>query len=112
MVKIKEIPISDRPIERLLQKGSDALSNEELLAILLRTGTKGNSSKELATHILKQIQNIHELGDITLENLLKIDGIGPSKAAIIISAVELGKRIHRSVDQISHQNGNNPETYF
>ena len=78
MVKIKEIPISDRPIERLLQKGSDALSNEELLAILLRTGTKGNSSKELATHILKQIQNIHELGDITLENLLKIDGI-PSK---------------------------------
>ena len=40
MVKIKEIPISDRPIERLLQKGSDALSNEELLAILLRTGTK------------------------------------------------------------------------
>ena len=112
MVKIKEIPISDRPIERLLQKGSDALSNEELLAILLRTGTKGNSSKELATNILKQIQNIHELGDITLENLLKIDGIGPSKAAIIISAVELGKRIHRSVDQIYHQKGNNPELIF
>ena len=58
MVKIKEIPKNDRPIERLVYFGSQALSNEELLAILLKTGTKDISSKELASNILKDTKDL------------------------------------------------------
>lgn len=112
MVKIKEIPLSDRPVERLLSKGSDSLSNEELLAILLRTGTKELSSKELACEILKKINHIKELQHINIEQLLKIKGIGNSKAAILMSAIELSKRMNREIDDIKTKKANHPELLF
>lgn len=112
MVKIKDIPTSDRPIERLIQKGSDSLSNEELLAILIRTGTKGKSSKELASNILSSIKNIQELKNLNFKQLTQIDGIGPSKAAILLSTIELSKRMNQTVHTIIKKKGNNPGFIF
>ncbi len=112
MVKIKDIPTSDRPIERLIQKGSNSLSNEELLAILIRTGTKGKSSKELASNILSSIKNIQELKNLNFKQLTQIDGIGPSKAAILLSTIELSKRMNQTVHTIIKKKGNNPAFIF
>lgn len=98
-MKIKEIPINDRPIERLINNGSNVLSNDELLAILLKTGTKEMSAKELGTLILKKI-NINELKNITFEELINIKGIGNKKAAVIMAAIELSKRMNQKVVNI------------
>ena len=112
MSKIKEIPVLDRPIERLINVGVDKLSNEELLAILIKTGTKKESSKELALKILKKVYNIQELKKITLEELNKIEGIGNIKAATILSAIELGSRINSNITSINNLKFNNPEIIF
>ncbi len=92
-MRIKDIPITDRPRERLLEYGAENLSNEELISILLKTGSKKKSVKELSLEVLKLIDNIENLKDITVEKLLTINGIGTTKALELISAVELGKRI-------------------
>ena len=64
MVKIKEIPINDRPMERLIQNGVETLSDEELIAIILKTGTKGHSAKELAGLLLSKIGGLKKLNNI------------------------------------------------
>ena len=69
-VKIKDIPLNDRPRERLLNCGSNSLSNEELLSIILKTGTKNVSVKNIAVNLLKQIGDIKNLNNITLEELI------------------------------------------
>lgn len=112
MGKIKEIPILDRPIERLINLGVNKLSNEELLAILIKTGTKNESSKDLALKILKEIDNIQELKKINLEQLNKIEGIGNVKAATILAAIELGKRMNSNITSIKNLKFNNPEIIF
>ena len=101
-VKIKDIPISDRPMERLINIGVESLSNEELIAIILKTGTKGESAKDLSNLILSKINNIKELNNINYEFLKKIKGIGMSKACNLLAAIELGKRINREVDNIKN----------
>ena len=95
-MKIKEIPINDRPVERLINKGSEALSNDELLAILLRTGTKEMSAKDLGTLILNKV-GIGELRNITYEQLISIKGLGSKKAGTIMAAIELSKRMNQKV---------------
>ncbi len=100
-VLIKDIPLSERPRERLINKGVEYLSNEDLLAILLKTGTKDYSVKTLASNILKQIENINNLKDINLENLIKIKGIGKAKACEILAAIELGKRLNQKIDNLN-----------
>ena len=96
-VLIKDIPLNERPRERLINKGVKYLSNEELLAILLKTGTKDYSVKTLANNILKQLDNITDLKEINLETLIKIKGIGKAKACEILSAIELGKRLKQKI---------------
>ena len=93
MTKIKEIPKYDRPIERILNNDSSVLTNEEVLSILLHSGYKNTSAKDLALIILKEIKDISNLKNITKKELLKIKGIGEAKAAIILSAIELSRRI-------------------
>lgn len=96
-LKIKEMPESERPREKLIRYGVEALSNSELLAILLRTGSKEHSALELANIILsKDEKGIRFLGNCTIEELSEIKGIGNSKACQIIAAVELGNRISKS----------------
>lgn len=99
-VKIKDLPVLDRPIERLIELGTENLSNEELLAIILKTGTKNNSAKILAMQILKEIKKIQNLKYITYDDLKKIKGIGNSKAASILALIELSKRINNNQSSI------------
>lgn len=112
MVKIKDIPVQDRPMERAIQYGLNSISNEELLSILLKTGSKKQSAKELATTILSKIEKISLLKDMTYEELLSIKGIGQSKAITILAALELGNRVHRKIETIQGQKLKNAEMIF
>ena len=73
-VRIKDIPIFDRPRERLINNGVDNLSNEELLAIIFKTGVKGKSAKELAYVLLSKIDNIKKLINEELASEVKEGG--------------------------------------
>ena len=92
---IKEMQKEDRPRERLIKYGASSLSNEELIAIILRTGTKGESVKELSNKLLKLFENISYLKDLDINMITKIKGIGKVKAIELISALELGKRVYK-----------------
>ncbi|MGL4911372.1 MAG: RadC family protein [Romboutsia sp.] len=86
--------LEERPREKMLINGEKSLSNAELLAILLRTGTKHKNAIELANYIIrKDRQGLRYLQDMTIEELCEIDGIGLSKAAQIKAALELGIRV-------------------
>src|SRR5574344_2333897 len=111
-IRIKDIPVDDRPRERLINIGVDSLSNEEILAIILGSGTRNSSAKDLASNILKETKNIKYLNEITLNELLKIKGIGLKKASTILASVELGKRINTSIVSINQVVFNNPKIIF
>lgn len=96
---IKEIPIEERPRERFKKYGVNALSNEELLSIILRTGTGNKSVKDVSLDILKKYK-INELKDINFNSLKSIKGVGEVKAITIISAIEFGKRVFSTSDLI------------
>ncbi|MCB0709983.1 MAG: DNA repair protein RadC, partial [Chitinophagaceae bacterium] len=92
---IKTWATDDRPREKLLTKGATALSNSELLAILINNGSKNKSAVDLAKEILKLGRdNLNELGKLTLNDFKKINGIGDAKSIIIAAALELGRRRH------------------
>jgi DNA repair protein RadC len=93
---IKDIPIEERPRERLINYGVSSLSNEELLAIILRCGTRNKSVKELSTSIIKEFNGVNNLKNATINKLLKIDGMGLSKSSVIMAMLELNKRINYS----------------
>jgi DNA repair protein RadC len=83
----------DRPREKLVLKGKSALSDAELLAILLGSGTVSLSAVDLAKQILGVANNnLHELAKLSLKDLMKFKGIGEAKAITIVSALELGRR--------------------
>lgn len=90
---IRDIHTADRPRERLLNQGASALSNQELLAILLRTGTRDESVLHLANRLLLHFEQIQELKDATIEELTSIKGIGQAKAVQLLAASELGRRL-------------------
>ncbi|HPU30475.1 MAG TPA: DNA repair protein RadC [Syntrophorhabdaceae bacterium] len=90
MKKIKSIPEFDRPREKMEQKGVNALSNLELLAVLLGSGIKGKDVFEVAKEILKLVEN--DFNNLSLEGLKNIDGIGLAKACQIVAAIEFSKR--------------------
>lgn len=90
MKKIKTIPQFDRPREKMAQKGAKALSNIELLAVLLGSGIKGKDVFEVAKDILRLAQN--DFDNISLERLKDIEGVGLAKACQIMAAIEFSKR--------------------
>jgi len=93
-VTIKQMAEDERPREKLVKYGANSLSNTELLAILIRTGTKYASAIDLAQQILSTNQEgLRVLTDSTVEELSCIKGIGLSKAAQMLAAIELGKRL-------------------
>lgn len=96
-VPIKKMAKCERPREKLITFGVNALSNAELLAILIRTGTKDASAIALSNRILStNKEGIRFLADCTVEELNSIKGIGPTKACQIVAAIELGKRLAMS----------------
>ena len=102
-LKMKELPISERPYEKLEIYGVKKLSNAELLAIIIKTGTKEETAISLAQKILnlnqeKNIDNLRFLQNVSIEELCKIKGIGKIKAMQIIAAFEIAKRIKETSD--------------
>ena len=100
-IKMKELPISERPYEKLEMYGSNSLSNAELLAIIIKTGTREESSVTIAQKILKlnkeQRDNLKFLQNISINELTKIKGIGKIKAIQLKAVAELNKRMSRQI---------------
>jgi DNA repair protein RadC len=102
-MKIKELPLSERPYEKLEKYGEESLSNAELLAIIIKTGTKEESSVGIAQKILNLNKNLDTkdlrfLQEISLEEFMQIKGIGKVKALQLKAICELTKRISRPIN--------------
>lgn len=103
-MKIKELPLTERPYEKLEIYGAESLSNAELLAIIIKTGTKEQSAVSIAQNILKlneqaEQENLRFLQEMALEEFMKIKGIGKVKAIQLKAICELTKRIARPINQ-------------
>ena len=96
VVKMKDVPVEERPRERLIRHGAERLANKELLAILLRTGNRRESALALAERLLARFGSLPELATTSYEELLTVNGIGPAKATDIIAAFELARRLGES----------------
>ena len=90
---IRDMPADERPRERLRLRGAAALSNTELLAILLRTGGAGENVLALATRLLARLEGQGGLARASARELCSVKGVGEAKAAQLLAAIELGKRI-------------------
>ena len=99
MGTIKDIPIMERPYEKLIMYGEKELSNTELLSIIIKTGTKKESSLEIAQKILSIDENLRFLQTISIEELMKINGIGKIKAVELKAVGELAKRISKPLNK-------------
>ena len=93
MKKMKQINEELRPRERLKKYGVKSLKDDELLALILRCGTKNINALELANNIISDYKSLSKFNDLTLTELAKINGIGEAKASVILSAIEFGKRV-------------------
>ena len=95
---IKDLPEDIRPRERLLREGSEALSDIEILAILLRTGSQEASALDLASLIMSRFKSLRQLLGATVEELGEIKGVGPAKACQVKAALELARRTTKYAD--------------
>src|SRR5881396_2477705 len=96
-MKLKDQPQSERPRERLREKGSDSLSHGELVAILLRTGLKGANVVEIGKHLVQRYGSLNALAQASWEQLAKENGIGPDKAVTLVAAFTLARRLVKEV---------------
>ncbi|MEI7812562.1 MAG: DNA repair protein RadC [Ignavibacteria bacterium] len=94
MLKIKDMPLDERPREKLILRGSQSLSDSELIAILLRTGSRGNSAIQLAHDLIAKYCSLGVLASASVSALTKCKGIGKDKAAMISAAFEISRRVH------------------
>ncbi len=102
----------ERPRERMQKVGKENLSNEELLAIIIKTGTKGISVKDIARSVLKEIKSVNNLENITINSFCNIKGLGKVKTMEIMAAIELGKRIYLEQEETNNLKYDNPETIY
>ncbi len=111
MFLIKEMPYKERPRERFKHYGKEALATHELIAIILRTGTKACSVLELSKNIYYKYDTIKAMNQTTVEELIKLKGMGEAKAIQLLAALELGKRLYqeRFADSITLTN---PQAVF
>ena len=94
---IKDMPVKDRPRERLAAEGAEALSNAELIAILLRTGMKGYSAIHIAQQLLARVGTLENLARASLDELRQVKGVGRDKAIALKSAFTLAQRMAREL---------------
>jgi len=92
-------PVGERPRERLMTVGPQALSDAELLAILLRTGTRGKSALDIGRALLVRTRSIRGLARVSPAELTRMEGIGPAKAVELLAALELGRRAQAGSDE-------------
>ncbi|MDD2489937.1 MAG: DNA repair protein RadC [Bacilli bacterium] len=109
---LKDIPLQEQPRIRFLENGPEQMTVSELMAIILKTGTKEYSAKDLANNIINKINNISELKDISIQTLTNIHGIGLVKAIELKAAIELGRRVYYENEITSKINFNNPEKIY
>lgn len=95
-IRMKDVPREERPRERLRRHGAERLANKELLAILLRTGNQRESALTLAEKLLARFGSLVNIASASFEELVAVNGIGPAKAADILAAFELAKRLAES----------------
>lgn len=110
--KIKDFPTSERPRERLLNYGEKALSDAELLAIVLRTGNKNYSVYELAQNLIIDFGNLKRIAEVGIGELIKYPGIGVTKAIQIKASIELGRRIFSEKKSYFGESISNPYDAF
>src|SRR2546428_2828283 len=94
-LKIREMPQDERPREKLLARGVDALTDPELIAILLRTGLPGANAVEVARQLIEKYKSFGGLSRCTVKEFTEIRGIGPAKALELVAAFCLGRRLAR-----------------
>lgn len=102
-LKIKELPQAERPYEKLKMYGEEKLTNAELLAIIIKTGTKNENSLQIANRILLLTNTLKDIMDLSINELMNIKGIGEIKAIQIKAMCELTKRIEQSSTQMKQQ---------
>jgi DNA repair protein RadC len=105
--KIREMPPEERPREKLAAHGASALTDPELIAILLRTGVPGANAIEVARELLKEYGSLRGLSRCSVDELEKIPGIGPAKAVQLAAAFDLGNRLAR--ETLAKQKIDSPE---
>jgi DNA repair protein RadC len=106
---VKELPLDDRPREKLLLRGAQSLSDAELVAILLRTGKKGKSVLEIARELINSEGNLAMLATKTVDSLQQVSGIGKDKAATLAAAFELSRRILSQPKWLSNKKITSPQ---
>jgi len=106
-VKIREMPQEERPREKLAAHGASALTDPELIAILLRTGITGKNAIEVARDLLKQHGSLRGLSRCSVDELAKVSGVGFTKAVQLAAAFDLGNRLAREV--LANQKIDSPE---
>jgi DNA repair protein RadC len=102
-VFLRDIPVNERPRERMMNYGANSLSNSELVALLLRTGSKKESVISLASRVLTYAQGLKSLTSLTYHELSGIYGVGPAKAIQLLAGIELGRRIGRALPLDKYQ---------
>lgn len=111
MFMIKELPIKERPRERFVKYGASAIQTFELIAIILRTGSKDESVLELAKRVTYMSNSLKDLSNTSIKELKSIKGIGDSKAIELLAAFELGKRVNKESFS-SHYKLHSPEKIY
>jgi DNA repair protein RadC len=99
---LRDVPEEERPRERMIRLGPSYVSNAELIALLLRTGSTGESVMTLAQRVLNKGGGLKGLTRLSLQELMGIHGIGPAKAIQLMAGIELGQRISRMMPEDRH----------
>ncbi len=100
-VKMKDIPMMERPRERLINVGAENVSDEELLSIILKTGYKDMSVKNLSAYILSNLNGLENLKNIKYQEVKKIKGIGDAKACTLVALSEICRRMNRKLASLT-----------
>lgn len=107
-MKIKDMPASERPRERLIKYGASNLSNEDLVSIIIKTGCLGYSVRDIALIVIKRLENISELPELNMNYLKGIKGLGDVKIIELLASIELGKRVYLNSHKVNSLKYNNP----
>ena len=107
-MKIKDMPVSERPRERLIKYGAGNLSNEDLVSIIIKTGCLGYSVRDIALIVIKRLENIGNLQELNMNYLKGIKGLGDVKIIELLASIELGKRVYLNSHKVNSLKYNNP----
>ena len=111
-MRLKDLPVSERPREKLLKYGKENLSDSELLAIILKTGTRELSAVDLGVNLLKEIDDLANLRNLSYESLINVKGIGQAKAIELLAVCELCKRMYYNVSTCDKERFSTPDIIY